>query len=331
MKKLKWGVLSTAKIAVSQVIPAIMECQFAEITSIASRNKQKADEAARNLNISNSCGSYEELLENPDIDIIYNPLPNHLHVPWTIKAMQAGKHVLCEKPVALSHEESRLLLDASMRYPHIKVMEAFMYRFHPQWIKTKELIDNGDVGSLKTIHSFFSYFNRDPENVRNKPDIGGGGLMDIGCYCVSLSRFLFNQEPERTVGILEYDPDFKVDRLASAILDFGCGTSTFTCSTQLVPYQRVIVYGTDGFIEIEIPFNAPINIPCRLWLNNHTGKHEISFDNCNQYTLQADLFSEAVLGNVEVPTPLEDAVNNIGVIEAVFESAKKKQWIDIAQ
>jgi predicted dehydrogenase len=240
--------------------------------------------------------------------------------------MQAGKHVLCEKPIGLSSGEAKKLMDTAKEYPHIKVMEAFMYRFHPQWIKAKDLIKERKIGELKTIHSFFSYYNVDPANIRNQSDKGGGGMMDIGCYNISLSRFVFEEEPTKVLGLAEYDPQSGVDRLASGILQFSKGTSTFTCSTQLTPYQRVNIFGTEARIEIEIPFNAPPDKPTKIWLHSKTGTEEIIFDAVDQYTLEADAFAKAVLENIPVPAPLHDAVNNMKVIEAIFESSKEGVW-----
>lgn len=329
MPKVRWGVISTANIGMKKVIPGMQRGQFCDIAAIASRDTDTARAAARELGIAKAYGSYEALLADPEIDAVYNPLPNHLHVPWSIKALEAGKHVLCEKPIALTTAEAETLMDASKRFPKLKVMEAFMYRHHPQWVKTKELVASGQIGELRTIHSFFSYFNVDPNNVRNMADIGGGGLMDIGCYNISLSRFIFGKEPMRLVGIVDYDPNFHTDRLASGMLDFGNGTATFTCSMQLVPYQRVNIYGREGRVEIEIPFNAPPDRPCRMWLQRGGTIEEIVFDICDQYTIQGDLFSQAILNNTPVPTPLEDAIANMRVLEAVVESGRRGAWITL--
>ena len=309
MKKVRWGVLSTAKIGVEKVIPAMQKSQNCEIVAIASRDQQKARHIAKQLNIPVAYGSYQELLANPDIDAIYNPLPNHLHVSWSIRAIEAGKHVLCEKPIAMTVDEALKLFHMAKKHPQLKVMEAFMYRHHPQWQHAGRLVADGKIGRLQTIHSFFSYHNIDPNNVRNKADIGGGGLMDIGCYCISLSRFLCNAEPQRICGVMKFDPVFQTDRLVSGILDFGEQISTFTCATQLESFQRVNIYGTKGRIEIEIPFNAPSDRPCKMWHQHGDEIKEILFDVCNQYTIQGDLFSRAVLSDSEVPTPLEDAVS----------------------
>jgi predicted dehydrogenase len=300
--------------------------QYCDIAAIASRDSKKAQAAAARLKIPKTYDSYEELLADPEIDAIYNPLPNHLHVPWSVRALEAGKHVLCEKPVGLSSAEAWELLSAAQRYPQLKVMEAFMYRHHPQWQKAKQMVDQGAIGKLITIQSFFSYFLVDPSNIRNKSDMGGGGLMDIGCYCVSLSRFIFGDEPQRVFGVVEFDPALEVDRLASGILDFGQGTSTFTCGTQLVPYQRVNIFGSEGRIEIEIPFNAPEDRPCVMWYEHGDEAEEIVLDTANQYTIQGDLFSKAVLDDTPVPTPLQDAVENMKVIEAVLRSAQTGAW-----
>jgi predicted dehydrogenase len=327
MGKVRWGILSTAKIGTVKVIPAMQRGAYTEVTAIASRDLERAQAAARQFGIPKAYGSYEELLADPEVGAVYNPMPNHLHVPWSIKAIEAGKHVLCEKPIGLSSAEGEQLLEAARRHPQLKVMEAFMYRHHPQWRRAKQIVDEGGVGELKTIQSFFSYFNNDPANIRNNPEIGGGGLMDIGCYNISLSRFIFGEEPRRVFGVAEFDPQFKTDRIASGVLDFGRGTSTFSCSTQLTPYQRVNIFGTTGRVEIEIPFNAPPDQPCRLWHQTKDGVEEITFEVCDQYTIQGDLMSQAILNDTPVPTPLADAVANMRVIEAVFESARRGAWV----
>lgn len=327
--KVRWGILSTAKIGVLKVIPAMKHGKYCEITAIASRDINEARSAAALLQIPKAFGSYAELLSDPEIDAVYIPLPNHMHVEWAIKALENGKHVLLEKPVGLSSKEAETLIVASKTHPQLKIMEAFMYRHHPQWLKARKLVNEGHIGKLKTIQTFFSYYNTDPTNIRHNPDFGGGGLMDIGCYCISLSRYIFDEEPKRVNGLVEFDPKFKTDRIASGILEFSTGTSTFTCSTQIVPFQRVHIFGDTGCIEIEIPFNAPPDKPTRLWLHTSEKTEEITFDICDQYTIQGDLFSKAILDNTEVPTPLEDALNNMQVIEAVFKSSELGRWINL--
>ena len=329
MAKVRWGVLSTANIGTAKVLPAMQRGEFCEIAALGSRDAAKGRAAAAKLGIPKTYGSYEALLADAEIDAIYNPLPNHLHVPWTIKALEAGKHVLCEKPIALTAAEAQELVDAAARYPHLKVMEAFMYRHHPQWQRAKAIVAEGGVGELKTINSFFSYFNDNPDNIRNMADIGGGGLMDIGCYNISLSRFIFGAEPTRVLGIIERDPRFGTDRLASGILDFGSGTATFTCSTQLSNHQRANIYGTTGRVEVEIPVNAPPDRPCRIWHQRGGAPDEITFDTIDQYTIQGDLFARAILDDTPVPTPLTDAVANMRVIEALVASARDNAWVAI--
>jgi predicted dehydrogenase len=332
-KKVRWGVLGVAKIATQKVIPAMQRGMWSEIAGIASRDPEKARRAAADLKIPKSYGSYEEMLADPDIEAVYNPLPNHLHVPWSIRAAEAGKHVLCEKPISLTVAECRTLMDARDR-TGVKIGEAFMVRTHPQWLRAREIARSGQIGDLRGIACAFSYFNRDPANVRNVDGWGGGGLMDIGCYPIQISRFLFGQQPVRVVGRLELDPDFRTDRLSSAILDFPAGQCVFICSTQLVPYQRVQIFGTKGRVEIEIPFNAPPDRLCRIFVDNGadvfgSGIKIEEIPICDQYTIQGDAFSQAVREGAEVPTPLEDSLANMQVIEALFRSARENSWVSL--
>lgn len=315
MKTINWGILSTAKIGVEKVVPAIQQANNCTVRAIASRSGDKAQKAAQKLDIPLSYGSYKELLTDQSIDAIYNPLPNHLHVPKTIASLKAGKHVLCEKPIALDAPEAIKLLEASQKHSDLKVMEAFMYRFHLQWKKAKSLITKGEVGRLQTVHSVFTYFNDDPDDIRNQPEMGGGGLMDIGCYCISLSRYLFDEEPTDISGYWKVDPDFETDYLASGTLQFSGGTATFTCSTQSTPHQQVEILGTEGRIVIEIPFNAPPDTCTRLWLYKGEDKKEISFPKINQYTQQASTFAESIINNEDVPLPLQDSIQNMQVID----------------
>jgi predicted dehydrogenase len=328
--KVRWGVLSTAGIGVKKVVPAMQKGEWIDVAAIASRDLHKAQEVARTLGIAKAYGSYEELLADPQIEAVYNPLPNQLHVPWSIKAAEAGKHVLCEKPISMTVAEARSLLAVQQRTGVI-IGEAFMVRTHPQWLRTRELIASGRIGSLRSIQGFFSYFNTDPKNIRNIAECGGGGLMDIGCYPINTSRFLFGEEPLRVSATLEKDPNFRVDCLTSAILEFPSGQATFTCSTQLVPHQRMQVLGTKGRIEIEIPFNAPNDRPCRIFIDDGRdlmggGITVETFPVCDQYTIQGDVFSKAVREGGEVPVPLTDAIKNMAVIEAVFRSAASGVW-----
>ncbi len=326
MDTVSWGVLSTARIGLQKVIPAMQRGKYSRIAAIASRDAGKAQKAAEQLRIPKAHGSYEALLADSDVQAVYIPLPNHLHVEWSIKALEAGKHVLCEKPIGLDATQAGQLLGAARRYPKLKVMEAFMYRFHPQWVETKKIVAEGRIGPLRTIQSFFSYHNANPDDVRNKSELGGGGMLDIGCYCISLSRFLFGAEPNRVLGVAEYDPEFKIDRLASGILEFTPGTATFTCSTQLGACQRVQVCGETGRVELDVPFTPPPDKRTAIYRQNDSELVQIRLVKSNQYTLQGDLFSQAILSDTDVPTPLEDAVANMRVIDAVFESARTATW-----
>jgi predicted dehydrogenase len=330
IQKVKWGVLGAASIAVRKVIPGMQTGAWSDVAAIASRDRKKAEQAAAKLGIAKAYGSYAELLADREIEAIYNPLPNHLHVPWSIKAAEAGKHVLCEKPLSLTVAEAKTLLAVRDR-TGVKMGEAFMVKTHPQWLRTRELIRAGGIGELQAITGVFSYFNRDVANVRHVLEWGGGGLLDIGCYPITTSRFIFGEEPARVAGLIERDPEFKTDRLASAILDFPSGQATFTCSTQMVPYQRMQFFGTKGRIEIEIPFNAPVDRPTRIFVDDGRdvfggGVTTETFPICDQYGIQGDAFSRAVRGEGEVPVPIEDAIQNMAVIEAVFRSGESGKW-----
>ncbi|MGA2599822.1 MAG: Gfo/Idh/MocA family oxidoreductase [Bryobacteraceae bacterium] len=315
--KIRWGVLGVAAIATKKVIPAMQNCVRAEVTGIASRDIAKAEKAAADIGIRKAYGSYEALLADPEIDAVYNPLPNHLHVPWSIKAAEAGKHVLCEKPIAMSSAECRDLIAARGR-TGVKIGEAFMVRLHPQWLRTHAVIHSGRIGELRSILGFFSYYNANPQNIRNVADYGGGGVMDIGCYPIHISRWIFGEEPLKVKAAVELDPVMKTDRLASAILEFPSGQSIFTCSTQLAPYQRMQFFGTKGRVEVEIPFNAPPDRPVRIFIEDANGLETEEFPVCDQYTLQGDAFSRAIQENTPVPVPLEDALGNMEAIEKVL-------------
>ncbi len=330
MKKVRWGVLGVAGIATRKVIPAMQQGRWSEVVAIASRDAAKARDAADKLGIAKSYGSYDALLEDPDIDAIYNPLPNHLHVPWTIRAAEHGKHVLCEKPIALSTAEARELVAVRDR-TGVKMQEAFMVRTHPQWLKARDLVREGRIGEPRAMVGVFSYYNDDPANIRNMAGIGGGALMDIGCYLINTSRFIFGREPGRVSGVVDADPRLEIDRLTSLMLDYGGAHLVGTCSMQMVYYQRMQIFGTSGVIELPIPFNAPGDRPCEIFVDSGAdlfrgGQERIEIPACNQYTIQGDLFSKAILDNTGVPEPLEDAVRNMECIEAVFRSARTGQW-----
>jgi predicted dehydrogenase len=328
--KTRWGIISTADIGVNKVIPAIQNAKNCEVIAISSRDEALARKKAKELNIPCAYGSYEDMLADKNIDVVYNPLPNHLHVPYSIKAMEAGKHVLCEKPIAMNASEAQLLAETASKYPTLKVMEAFMYRFHPQWKKIKELIAEGALGELRTIHSHFSFYNTDPANTRNIPEYGGGALYDIGCYCISFPRFLFDRNPVRVISLIERDQKMKIDCLSSAMLDFGEGkTATFTCSIQLMYGQWCEIMGTKGRIVADIPVNAPNDRPTTIMLTTNSGSVLFTFEAIDQYTLQAEEFANAIINKSTVPTPLTDAIANLKVIDALFESEKNNSWIKL--
>ena len=328
--KIRWGILSPAAIGLKKVIPGMQQGDLCEITAIASRDLGRAQSAAKQLGIPTAYGSYEQLLADPNIDAIYNPLPNDLHVPWSIKAAEAGKHVLCEKPIALSVAETRLLIAARDRMG-VKIGEAFMVRTHPQWHLAREIVQSGKLGRVVSIAGFFSYFNRDPKNIRNSTVQGGGALMDIGCYPITQTRYLLGEEPTKVIAMVNRDPQFGTDRCTSAMMQFPSAQATFTCGTQVVPYQKMIVFGTEARLEIQIPFNAPPGHACKLFIDSGKdleGGSAVQMDAapCDQYTLQGDQFSRAILEGTAVAVPLEDALNNMAVIEALFRSTETNRW-----
>ena len=332
MKKVVWGILSTARIGTVKVVPAMQNSAWIEVRAIASRSESAARKAAGELGIPRAYSSYEELLADPEIEAIYNPLPNHLHVPLTLKAAAAGKHVLCEKPLALTAGEAGQLRSAAGK---VHIMEAFMMRFHPQWLRVRELVRSAKIGELRAVQVFFSYYNDDPTNIRNQPGIGGGALYDIGCYGIVSGRFLFDTEPRRAVALVDRDPTLATDRTTSALVDFGQGRQlSFTVSTQCTLYQRVQICGTRGRIEIQIPFNAPQGEATRIFIDDGSSLDGTSIatevlDPCDQYTLETEAFSRAVRGEIPLPYGLEDALMNMRVIDAIFRSEKSGRFEEV--
>ena len=326
----RWGILGAANIALKKVIPGMRGSALAQVVAIASRDIAKARAAANSLGIPRAYGSYQELIDDPDIEAIYNPLPNHLHVPWSIRAAERGKHVLCEKPIALTAREARELLEVRDR-TGVQIGEAFMVRTHPQWHKVREIIASGRIGELRLITGHFSYYRRDPADARSRVEWGGGALMDVGCYPITISRWLFGAEPTEVMGLIDRDPDMQVDRLTSGLLRFERGQATFSCATQLVHYQAMQIFGTTGRIDVRIPFNPPPGDECRIFVDDGrdvegSGIETITFPPVDQYALQADRFSEAVRGVGSVPVSLEDAMGNMAVIDALFRSAESCVW-----
>ncbi|MGV8833232.1 MAG: Gfo/Idh/MocA family protein [Devosia sp.] len=328
-KKIRWGILSTANIGMEKVTPGIQKSAHSAVMAIASRDLGKAQAAAATLGIPKAYGSYEELFADPEIDAIYNCLPNHLHVPMTVAAAKAGKHVLCEKPIGLSAADA----EALRQCPADRiVLEAFMVRFHPQWRRVREIMASGELGEVRAINAVFTYFNADPANVRNQADIGGGGIMDIGCYPITAARYLFEAEPKRVVSLVERDANFGTDRLASVLADFGGGRQlSFVCSTQTTPHQRVQVLGSKAKLEVIIPFNAPPDTPTAITIDSGVAidgslsRREI-LPAADQYTEQAEAFALAVLGEKPLPWGIEDAIASMKVIDAVFASEKSGGW-----
>jgi predicted dehydrogenase len=331
LRKVRWGVLGVASIAVRRVIPAMQKGEWSGVVAIASRELSKAKRAAEALGVPKAYGSYEELLADSAVEAIYNPLPNNLHVPWSIRAAEAGKHVLCEKPLSVTADEARGLLAVRDR-TGVKIGEAFMVRAHPRWLRTRELVRAGRIGQMRVISGSFSYFNGDLANIRNMPEHGGGALLDLGCYPVTLSRFLFGEEPSRVMGLVDRDPEAKTDRLTSAILEFPSGQAVFTCSTQLAYHQRMALMGTTGWIEIERPINPPNDQSSRILIDDNpsdpsgAGITSETIDACDQFTIQGDLFSRAIREGGEVSVPLEDSIHNMRAIDAIFRSAESGKW-----
>lgn len=331
-RKVRWGVLSTADIGMKKVTPAIMKSAHSEVVGIASRDMGRARAAADALGIAKAYGSYEEMLDDPGIDAIYNPLPNHLHVELTLAANRAGKHVLCEKPIGLDAADARRLRGCR---PDRLVMEAFMVRFHEQWKRALEIARSGELGEVRAVRGVFSYYNDDPNNVRNMADIGGGAILDIGCYPVTAGRYFFQREPERVISLIDRDPRFRTDRQASVIADFGEGCQlVFLVSTQLVNTQSIEIMGTKGRVEILIPFNAPQGQPTALLVDQglspdgHLSRREIITAQ-DQYTEMAEAFALAVLGEQALPYGIEDAIASMQVLDAIFQSEKTGSWAPV--
>ncbi len=326
IEPVRWGILGAANIAVNKVIPAMRKSRHSRTVAIASRDIEKARAAASRLGVPKAYGSYEELIDDPDVEAIYNPLPNHLHVPWSIRAAQAGKHVLCEKPIALTAEEARSLL-AAREATHVQIAEAFMVRTHPQWLEVERIVASGQIGDLRLVAGYFTYYRRDPADIRSRPEWGGGALMDIGCYPIFIARWMFRAEPTAAMAMIDRDLELGIDRLTSAMLRFPRGQATFTCAGQLAHYQRMHLFGERGRIEVEIPFNAPTDAATRIFVDDGSrlgggSAVAIEIPAVDQYTLQADRFSEAVRGAGSVPVSLETAIGNMAVIDALFRSAE---------
>jgi predicted dehydrogenase len=326
MDALRWGVLSTARIARTKVVPGLRRAARNEVVAIASRDAEVGRRVADELAIPTAHGSYGALLADPQVDAVYIPLPNHLHAEWSIAAARAGKHVLCEKPLALSVADGERMV-AAAEDAGVVLMEAFMYRHHPSWVAARQLVADGRIGTLVSVQSWFSYYNDDPSNIRNILEDGGGALFDIGCYAVNLSRMLFGTEPVRVRAAIRRDPANGTDVLTSAILEFNDGIADFTCSTRAEDDQRVHIYGTTGRISIEIPFNIPPDRPTRIFVTSGgdppvaPNTEVLTFDAADAYAAEAERFADTVLDGASIPVPPSDAIANLRVIEAIFQVA----------
>lgn len=335
MEKVSWGVLGASNFAKTRTIPAMVAGRHCRIDAIASRTLAKAREQADLLGIPRAYGAYEELLDDPEIEAVYIPLANHLHVEWCTRAAEAGKHVLCEKPIAMTAAEAETLLAVRDRTGRM-IMEAFMVRTHPQWLRARELVAQGAIGEVQAIQTCVGYHNVDPSDIRNRLEVGGGGLLDIGCYAVTTARFVMGREPTRVMAAIDRDPGFGTDRFCSAIMDFAGIQASFVCYTQSQPTQRVLILGTEGSIEVEAAITPPPDRPSRIVIRRGSPIDEVkeevvAFEPCNQYTIQVDLFSQAIrsgqplLGQTQA-IPLEDAVANMRVIDAIFRAAESAGW-----
>jgi predicted dehydrogenase len=317
LPRLRWGILGTASIAIRRVIPALQASSRAKLVAIASRDQQRASDVAAAAGIPRAFGSYERLLDDPAIDAVYIPLPNHLHVPWSVRTLAAGKHVLCEKPIGLNAADAATLVTAAQAHPRLGLVEAFMYRCHPRWEMMRTLVRDGAIGTLGTIHTVFSYENRNPGDIRNAPGMGGGAWLDIGCYGVSVARFLFEREPREVRGVAQIDPVLGIDQLTSAMMDFAPGTATVSCATQLAPHQSVVVQGSTARLELDLPFNPPSDQPTNIRITRKDVTRDIVIEPCNQFVRQADRFAETALDGAPPVISLADSLANMAVLDAV--------------
>ena len=328
MNKVKLGVLGVSHLFVTKVLPSLLKSNMVEVYGIASRDGGKAQEVSSKYEIPNFYSSYEELLQDKSIEMVYIPLPNHIHAEWIKKSADYGKHIICEKPIALNAAEAKSAINyAEAR--GVKIMEAFMYKFHPQWQRALEAVRFQEIGKITTIHTFFGYDNKDPRNIRNMKETGGGALLDIGCYAVSLSRFLLQAEPKRVLAIADIDPAFQTDIVANCILDFGTIRTLFTVSTQTFPSQRVLVYGTGGTMSLEIPFNMYSDVPAQITIKTGVSARTLECGPADQYMLEFDEFAGSLGNSTGTPIPPMDAIDNMKVLDALFKSAGSGQWANV--
>ncbi|HVW58063.1 MAG TPA: Gfo/Idh/MocA family oxidoreductase [Rhizobiaceae bacterium] len=323
----RWGVLSTAKIGRDHVIPALQDAGNGVVTAIASRDAEKAKALAERFGIPHAFGSYEELLASDEVDGVYIPLPTSQHAEWAVKAADAGKHVLVEKPLALRAEDIGAVVAARDRNG-VLIAEAFMVAYHPQWIAIREMIASGAVGRLRHVQGAFSYYNTDPANMRNQMALGGGGLPDIGVYPTVATRFATGMEPKKVQATVERDPRFGTDIYASVRAEFEGFELSFYCATQMAARQSMVFHGDEGFIEVASPFNAGLYDHHRLVLHNrnHTEARVIRFPDTRQYRLEAETFARAARGEAVEVFTLEQSVLNQKVIDAIYRAAAHDGW-----
>lgn len=324
---LRFGIISTAKIGREAVVPAIQDAENCVVTAVASRDLARAREMADRFSAPHAFGSYEEMLASDTIDAVYIPLPTSQHIEWAIKAADAGKHVLCEKPIALKAAEIDKLIAARDRNK-VLISEAFMVTYAPVWRKVRSLIAEGAIGKLRHVQGVFTYFNRDPGNMRNIPELGGGGLPDIGVYPTISTRFSTGLEPLRIQAVTERDPEFGTDVYSSVKADFGDFELSFYISTQMANRQLMVFHGTEGFIEVKSPFNADRWGPEEIELSNraHNQSTIFRFQDSRQYRKQAEAFARAAKGEQEEIVTLENSKLNQKVIDAIYRASEKDGW-----
>ena len=325
MKKIRFGVLGVSNHFYKRIVLPLQKAKNCEVVAMASRNPIKSKEAAQEFDIPIFALSYDELISSDEVDAIYIPLPNHLHSEWTIKALEAGKPVLCEKPLAMDAQEAKQMADLSIKLG-VPLMEGFMYRFHPLWQHIRNIIRTNQIGQINAIHTIFSYNNPSPTNIRNIKEYGGGALMDIGCYAISVPRFLLGREPKKVMATMVKHPEFKTDMHTSALLDFGDVNASFFVSTGSEAFQKVEIIGSAGTITVPIPFNTYVDTPSTITVNTGQGERKVEFPTCDPYGIMFDAFSESLIEQKPVPVPIEDAIHNMKVVDAVVASAKSGTW-----
>jgi predicted dehydrogenase len=329
MEKIKFGVLSTAQIGINHVIPAIIKSKNCELAAIASRRIQKAEKAGRQFDINTFYSNYDELLKDKNIDAVYIPLPNHLHTDWSLKALKAGKHVLCEKPFSLNSKDGQKVINFLKKPSKLVFMEAFMYGFHKQWSKARELLCDGKIGDIIDVKSTFTYFNNDPDNIRNKYLEGGGGLLDVGCYCINVTRMIYNEEPEMVFGKIKYDSGFGVDVYVKGMMKFNHGLASFSAGTKASPHEEVRIIGTKGMLTINHPFYGVPTMESNTTIHlcpNYGEKISFEIEGENQYMKMVDHFAESILNETPPKITLQNSINNMKVIDAIFASDKSGKW-----